>query len=133
MAKGRRFVAGASGEPRRRPPRVGVVLFALSLLFFGVNFAQEWWVGHQVQQQAAWYQQQISATEKHNKQLLSDIAYFSSKSYITRHAREIGMARPTDTLLVFEQGSPQAHTVHVTRHAPVPENILTRLLHVVFQ
>ncbi len=133
MVKGRGSVNGPYGEQRRRPPRVGVVLLVLSTLFFGVNFAQEWWVGHQVRQEAAQLQQQIDATNAYNKQLGSAKAYYASKSYVTRHAREIGMSRPKDVLLVYQQGPPHVRVVHVTKPAPAPENIFARLVHAVFQ
>jgi len=133
MAKGRGSVGGAFGEPRRRSPRISVVLFVLSTLFFGINFAQEWWVSHGVQQEAAQRQREIAQTQAHIGQLQRASAYYGSKSYITRRAREIGMTRPNDTLLVFVPGTPTVHIVHVTRPAPQRENILARLLHAIFQ
>ena len=133
MAKGRGSVGGAFGEQRRRSPRIGVALFVLSTLFFGINFAQEWWVSHGVRQEYVQRTQEIAQTRAHIATLQRASAYYASKSYITRRAREIGMARPNDTLLVFVPGTPTVRVVHVTRPAPQRENILARLLHAIFQ
>ena len=133
MAKGRSGVGAPPGGQRHRPPRVGAVLFVLSTIFFGVNFAQEWLDGHQVQQQAARLTQEIKQTEARSRDLLRAQAYYSSKSYITRYAHEIGMARPGDTLLVIQQDQPQVRIVHKSVPAPAPDNIFARLLHTIFQ
>lgn len=132
MAKGRTSVGNSFGEPRRRAPRVGMVLFALSLVFFSVNFAQEWLVTHGVQQEAARITREIAQTEAGNADLTRAQAYYSSKPYILRRAREIGMARPGDTLLVYVPGAPQTRVVRVTKVAPAQENVFARVLHAIF-
>jgi len=134
MARGRGSRSAPGNETTRwRAPRIGVVLLALSLLFFGVNFTQEWWVSHQLQQDVASLQQQIRDTQAQNAQYQRDIAYYKSKAYITRDARQIGMARSGDSLLMFTQQPPRTRVVHVYEPAPAQQNILTRLLHAIFQ
>ena len=132
MAKGRNGVGRMVGDGRRRAPRVGVVLFILSIVFFGVNFAQEWLVSHQVQQTAAAIKREISQTEAHNIALQQAYTYYSSKPYVIRRAEELGMARPQDTLLVYQPGPPQVRVVPKTLPAPVPENAFMHVLHAIF-
>jgi len=132
MAKGRGSAGGMGGDGHRRAPRVGVVLFILSTVFFGVNFAQEWLVSHQVQQTATEIKREISQTEAHNIALQQAFTYYSSKAYVVRRAEELGMARPKDTLLVYQQGPPQVRIVHKPLPAPAPENVFTHVLHAIF-
>lgn len=120
-------------RPAWRSPRVGVLLLLLSALFFSVNFAQEWWASHQVQQQAVQLQQKIDAATAQNARLQQQLSYYSSKQYVISQARVIGMGRPGDTLLVVNQGPARVRTIYV--HAPAqvaPHNIFTRLLHALF-
>jgi cell division protein FtsB len=132
MVKKRILIGGMVSGRQRRAPRVGVVLFILSIVFFGVNFAQELLVSHQVQQEAVAIRREISQTEAHNIVLQQAFTYYSSKAYVVRRAEELGMARPKDTLLVYQQGSPQVRIVHKTVPAPAPENVFTHVLHVIF-
>jgi len=132
MDKRRSVVGGMVGDGHRRAPRVGVVLFILSIVFFGVNFAQEWLVSHQVQQEAVAIKREISQTEAHNIALQQAFTYYSSKAYVVRRAEELGMARSKDTLLVYQQGPPQVRIVHKTLPAPAPENVFTHVLHAIF-
>ena len=132
MVKKRILIGGMVSGRQRRAPRVGVVLFILSIVFFGVNFAQELLVSHQVQQEAVAIRREISQTEAHNIALQQAFTYYSSKAYVVRRAEELGMARPKDTLLVYQQGPSQVRIVHKTLPAPAPENVFTHVLHVIF-
>jgi cell division protein FtsB len=117
----------------RRASRLGVALLALSALFFGINFTQEWLISHQIQQQAADLQARIAATNALNAQLQSQLAYYRSKEYIIPAARALGMARPGDTLMLVRQGPPRIRIVRVYAQAPASEGLFIRLLRAIFQ
>ena len=130
---------GASTAPVAPTPsvwrsrRLGVALLALSAVFFGVNFAQEWWVSHQVQQQAASLRQQIGAQNALNAQLQSQISYYGSRQYIITRARQIGMSFPGDTLMQVVQQPTRYKTIRVPAPAqPQSQGFLSGLLHAIF-
>ena len=119
-------------RPSRRVSRLGVALLALSALFFGINFTQEWLISHQIQQRAAQMQARIAATNAQNAQLQSQLAYLSSKEYIVPAARLLGMARPGDTLMFVKHEPPTVRIVRVPVQAPA-EGLFIRLLRAIFQ
>jgi cell division protein FtsB len=121
-------------RPSRRVSRLGVALLALSALFFGINFTQEWLISHQIQQRAADLQAGIAATNALNAQLQSQLAYYRSKEYIIPTARRaLGMARPGDTLMFVKQEPPTVRIVRVHVPAPATEGLFIRLLRAIFQ
>ena len=120
-------------RPSRRTSRLGVALLALSALFFGMNFTQEWVISHQIQQRAADLQAGIAATNARNAQLQSRLAYYRSKEYIIPTARALGMARPGDTLMLVKQEPPRVRIVRVYMQAPASERLFLRLLRAIFQ
>ena len=120
-------------RPSRRVSRFGVALLALSALFFGINFTQEWLISHQIRQRAADLQARIAATNARNAQLQSKLAYYRSKEYIIPAARALGMARPGDTLMLVKQEPPRVRIVRVNVPAPAPEGLFIRLLRSIFQ
>ena len=135
-------VRGASrGSPEPLPPRstrrasrLGIVLLGLSAVFFGVNFSQEWLVSRQVEQSAAALQAQINAQTALNSRLQNAIGYYGSKDYIVTAARELGMARPGDTLMLVKSQPPTIRTVYVRVQPPAPhESFLTHLLRAIFK
>ena len=120
-------------RPSRRASRLGVALLALSALFFGINFTQEWLISHQIRQRAADLQARIAATNARNAQLQSKLAYYRSKEYIIPAARALGLARPGDTLMLVKQEPPRVRIVRVNVPAPAPEGLFIRLLRSIFQ
>ena len=120
-------------RPDRRASRLGIVLLALSALFFGINFTQEWLISHQIRQRAADLQAGIVATNARNAQLQSQLAYYRSKEYIIPAARVLGMARPGDTLMVVNQEPPRVRIVRVHVQTPAPESLFIHLLRAIFQ
>ncbi len=120
-------------RPSCRASRVGIILLVLSALFFGVNFTQEWWVTHGIEQSAAQLQRDIAATNAHNQQLRDEIVYVQSKEYIRRRARMLGMAEPGDTLAAMVVQQPRARIVRVYQQDPPPRNAVVSLLRTIFQ
>ena len=120
-------------RPSRRTSRLGVALLALSALFFGINFTQEWLISHQIQQRAADLQAGIAATNARNAQLQSQLAYYRSKEYIIPAARALGMARPGDTLMLVKQEPPRVRIVRVHVQTPAPESLFIHLLRAILQ
>jgi len=120
-------------RPSRRASRVGLALLALSAIFFGINFTQEWLISHQIQQRAADLQAGIAATNALNAQLQSQLAYYSSKEYIIPAARILGMPRPGDTLMLVKQEPPRVRIVRVHVQTPAPESLYIHLLRAIFQ
>ena len=124
----------ATVRPGWRASRLGIVLLALSAIFFGVNFTQEWLLSHQIQQRAADLQAGIAATNARNAQLQSQLAYYSSKEYIIPAARALGMAHPSDTLMLVKQEPPTVRIVRVHVQAPVqPQSLFIHLLRTILQ
>ena len=123
----------AFARPDRRASRLGIVLLALSALFFGINFTQEWLISHQIRQRAADLQAGIVATNARNAQLQSQLAYYRSKEYIIPAARALGMARPGDTLMLVKQEPPRVRIVRVYGQAPASQSLFIRLLRAIFQ
>jgi cell division protein FtsB len=127
-------VEAAVVRPGRRASRLGLILLALSALFFGVNFGQEWLISHQIQERAAQLQARIAATRALNTQLQSQLAYYRSKEYIIPTARRVlGMARPGDTLMYVKQEPPTVRIVRVHVRTPAVEGLFIRLLRAIFQ
>ena len=120
---------------RRRMPRVGIALLALSAVFFGINFGHEWWLSHQIEAQAAGLRQQIAQVQAQNTQLQQKIIYYSSKQYIILKARaQLGMVRPGDTLMHVQQLPPHVKIVRVPAQPPAPhESLFIHLLRAIFQ
>ena len=137
MAAVRRASHETSGaavvRPDRRASRLGIALLALSALFFGINFTQEWLISHQIRQRAADLQAGIVATNARNAQLQSQLAYYRSKEYIIPAARALGMARPGDTLMLVKQEPPRVRIVRMYVQNPASEGLFIRLLRAIFQ
>src|SRR5689334_12101197 len=120
-------------RPSRRAARLGIALLALSAIFFGVNFTQEWLISHQIQQRAAQLQAGIAAANAQNAQLQNQLAYLSSKEYIIPAARALGMSQPGDTLMLVKQESPTVRIVRVHVRASIgPQTLFIRLLRAIF-
>jgi cell division protein FtsL len=126
---------GPSSRPDRRVARLGIVLLAVSALFFGVSFARESLVSRQIQANAARLQQAIVAANAQNSQLESEIAYLGSRSYIMTEARSrLGMVQPGDTQVHVVVGSPRVKVVRVPVRAEAPhEGLFISLLRAIFQ
>jgi cell division protein FtsB len=116
-------------------PRVGIVLLALSAVFFGINFGHEWWLSHQIEAQAAGLRQQIAQAEAQNTQLQQQITYYGSKQYIILKARsQLGMVRPGDTLMHVQQLPPRVKIVRIHAQPAAPhESLFIHLLRAIFQ
>jgi len=105
-------------RPNRRARNIGIALLLLSVVFFGVNYAQKWWLNRQIEQRAAQLQQQINQQELWNAQLQQDIAYYRSKAFIMDQARVLGMSRPGETLISIHWDPVQPRVVRVQAHRP---------------
>ena len=129
----RNTVESAPTRPGRRHRRWGIVLLLLSAIFFGVNFAQEWFTSHQVQQQAANLRTQIAQTNALNQQLQAQIGYYQSKQYIIPEARKLGMIRPGDVLMYVKAQPPVYRTVRVPQAPPTHKSdFFANLLQAIF-
>ena len=106
-------------RPNRRARNIGIALLLLSVVFFGVNYAQKWWLNRQIEQRAAQLQQRIDQQEAWNAQLRQDIIYYRSKPFIMDEARVLGMSRSGETLISIHWALTQPRVVHVQAHRPV--------------
>lgn len=121
-------------RPSRRASHVGAFLLILSGIFFSVNFAQEWWVSHQVQAQVTQLKQQIAQQNATNAQLADQYTYMKSKAYTVAIARKNGLAFPGDKVMYVQQPAPHIIYHHATAPAPAPEqNIIVKLLSAIFR
>ncbi len=105
-------------RPNRRARNIGIALLLLSVVFFGVNYAQKWWLNRQIEQRAAQLQAQILQQEQWNAQLQQDIIYYRSKAFVEDQARVLGMSRPGETLISIHWDPVQPRVVHVQAHRP---------------
>jgi cell division protein FtsL len=125
----------SSPRPDRRIARLGIVLLAVSALFFGVSFARESLVSRQIQANAAQLQQEIDQANAQNSQLESQIAYLGSKPYVMTEARaKLGMVQPGDNQVHVVVGPPRVKVVRIAvPAAPSRENLFSSLLRAIFQ
>jgi len=68
--------------------RLGLTLVSLAIVFFGVNFCQKVITSMEAQQRVQQLQADITAIDTSNRALQGQIAYYKTKPYINKMARE---------------------------------------------
>jgi len=83
--------------------RLGLTLVSLAVVFFGVNFCQKVITSMEAQQRVQQLQADITAIDASNRALQGQIAYYKTKPYVNKMAREKFVYRHEgDTVFAIE-------------------------------